>query len=119
MPGTAEMGVAEAYNAFIFVLIAGTVTINVFVVFAVDLIHQGVGLRTELHSAKRNRGAWKSMAHFGRTDQRIDVFPGLLLRVEKRDRKHQNEGKRFCKFHVRGYLSSDIHCLPAAQLLLG
>ena len=50
--GTAQMCVTEAHDGLVPMLIAGTVLIYPFLVLAIHIVWNGVGLWTQLHKAK-------------------------------------------------------------------
>ena len=72
--GAAEVGVREADDGFILVLVAGAVLVHLGVVLAVLLVADGIGIGGELHHTKRHRGPRKRVPHPLGTHQRVRVL---------------------------------------------
>ena len=52
MAGTAEVGVAETYDAAILMLVAGAILVGTWLVFTVYVVRYGIRIRTELHESE-------------------------------------------------------------------
>ena len=74
MAGAAEVGVAEAHDGAVFVLIASAVLINSWLVNTVDVVRHGVGVGAELHDAEGRTSPWKGMPHAICPDDGIDIL---------------------------------------------
>ena len=70
----AEMGVAEAHDAAVAVLIAGTVVIDTRLINPVDVVGNGVGVGTQLHKAVGETGTGKGVPHTVGADKNIDML---------------------------------------------
>ena len=52
MAGTAEVGVAETYDATVFMLITRTILVGARLVFTIYVVWYGICIRTELHESE-------------------------------------------------------------------
>ena len=66
------MGMAEADNGAVLVLIAGAILIHTRLILTVDVVRYRIRIGAELHDAKRGTCARKSMPHAIGADNRID-----------------------------------------------
>ena len=87
MPRSAEVGMAEADDGTVFMLVAGTVFIHARLIDTVDVMRNGIGIRTYLYDTKRSAGAGKCMSHPVCSDDRIYQI-GLLCH-----NRHAHVGK--------------------------
>lgn len=98
MTGAIEMGMAEADNGFVEILVSGTVTIHIRVVFAILFIRDGICIGAQLDKSKGDTGPGEGMPHFLSADEGIDI-PGKwfnLLRILggcRPQQDHPKEGK--------------------------
>ena len=69
----AEVGVAEAHDGAVLVLVAGAVFIHARLVLAVDVVRDSVGVGAELHDAEGRAGSWEGVAHAVGADDGVDV----------------------------------------------
>ena len=74
VPCATEMGMAEAHNGAVFVLITSTILIHSRLINAVDVVRHGVSVWTELHNAERRTCSWEGMSHAVRPDDGVDVL---------------------------------------------
>ena len=63
MPRSAEMGMAEADDGTVFMLVAGTVFIRARLINSIDVMRNGIGVRTYLYNAKRSTSTGECMSH--------------------------------------------------------
>ena len=63
MSSAAEVCVAEADNGAVMVLIAGTVFVGLWLVLAIDIMGNGIGVGTELYDAEWYAGSGKGVPH--------------------------------------------------------
>ena len=63
MSGSAHVCVAESDYGLVLILVAGTIGIGLRLVFAVHVVGNGVGVRTELHNAEGNAGSGEGVPH--------------------------------------------------------
>ena len=68
-----EVGVAEAHDGAVLVLVAGAVLIHAWLVLAIDVVRDGVGVGAELHDAEGRAGPRKGMPHAVGADDGVDV----------------------------------------------
>ncbi len=78
----------KSHDGRVIVLIAGTIGIDLLLIGTVDIVWNGVGLRTKLHKAKRRARTWKTMSHARRANHRIDIIHEHLLRKSGKREKH-------------------------------
>ena len=71
MAGTAEVGVAETYDAAILMLIAGAILVGARLVFTVYVVRYGIRIRTELHESEGYASARECMSHSICPDDRV------------------------------------------------
>ena len=71
MAGTAEVGVAETYDAAILMLIAGSILVGARLVFTVYVVRYGIRIRTELHQSEGYASPRERMSHSIRPDDRV------------------------------------------------
>ena len=71
---SAEMGVAEAHDAAVAVLITGTVVIDTRLINPVDVVRNGIGVGTQLHKAVGETGSGKGVPHTVGADKNIDML---------------------------------------------
>lgn len=69
----AQVSMAEAYYGLVAMLIACAVLIDFALIAAVNIMWNGVCLRTQLHNAKRDAGSGESVPHTVRADNGIDI----------------------------------------------
>ena len=74
MPRAAEMGMAEAHDGTVFVLIASAILIYPRLVNAVDVVWHSVGVGTELHNTERRTSTREGMSHAVRPDDGVDIL---------------------------------------------
>lgn len=74
MACAAEVGVTEADDGAVLVLIASAVLIHSRLVNTVDVVRHSVGVRTELHDAEGRTSPGESMPHAVRPDDGVDVL---------------------------------------------
>ena len=72
MAGAVEMGMAEANDGVVEILVTGAIAVNIRVVFAILLIRNGVGIGAELHKPERDTGAGEGMAHLLGANEGVD-----------------------------------------------
>ena len=63
MPCSAEMRMAEADDGAVLMLVAGTVFIRARLINSIDVMRNGIGVRTYLYNAKRSTGTGECMSH--------------------------------------------------------
>ena len=83
-------------------LIACAVGIYLFLIGAVDIVRNGVGLRTELHKPKRRAGTGKTVPHARRANHRVDIIHERLLRKGDKRKKH-GRGKCRISFYFHSH----------------
>ena len=69
--GTAEVGVAETYDAAILMLVAGAILVGTWLVFTVYVVRYGIRIRTELHESEGYASARECMSHSICPDDRV------------------------------------------------
>ena len=74
MARAAEVGVAEADDGAVSVLIASAILINARLILPINIMRHSVGVGAELHDAKRRTSARESMPHAIRPDDGVDVL---------------------------------------------
>ena len=74
MPCAAEVGMAEAHDGAVFVLITGAVFIHPRLVHTIDVMWHSVSVGAELHDAERRTSPREGMSHTVGTDDGIDVL---------------------------------------------
>ena len=103
MPRTAEMRMAEPYDATIFVLVSGAILIRPGLVFPINIVRDGIGIRTELDQPERHTGSREGMPHAIGPDNRIDI---RCYVIRGHGTTHRHKGYReishqvFYFFHV-------------------
>ncbi len=80
--GSAEVGVAEADDGTVFMLVTSTILIYSRLINAIDVVRHSVGIGTELHDAERRAGSGEGVPHAVGADDGVDVWQ----RVVGRDR---------------------------------
>ena len=70
-----EMGVAEAHDAAVAVLVAGAVVVDARLINPIDVVGNGVRVRTQLHEAVRKTGTGKGVSHTVGADKHIHQSP--------------------------------------------
>ena len=79
MTRAAEVGVTEARDGIVIVLVAGAVRVGLAGVFSIIVVHlQMLRIGAGLDHAERNRGSRKSVAHVARADQGVDELRVVL-----------------------------------------
>ena len=71
MPRPAEMRMAEADDGTVLMLVAGTVFICPGLIDTVDVMRNGIGIRTHLYDTERSASTWERMSHPVRSDDRV------------------------------------------------
>ena len=74
MSRTAEVGVAEADDGCVVVLVAGAVFVNLLLVCAVDVVRDGVRIGAELHDTEGCARSGEGVSHTVSTNHRIHVI---------------------------------------------
>ena len=78
--GAAEVGVAEADDRRIFVLVSRTVFVCARLVDSVDVVRDGVRVGTQRNDSVRYAGTGENVSHFVGADDRVDlVYRAALL----------------------------------------
>ena len=80
MPRAAEVRMTETDDAAILILIAGAILVGAGLVFPVDVVRDGVRIRTELDQSEGNAGPGKGMSHPVSPDDGIDSINHARLR---------------------------------------
>ena len=78
--GAAEVGVAEAHDGLVAVLVAGAVVIDARLVTAVDVVGDGVRVGTHLHAPEGVARAGEGMPHAVGPDHRVNILGIIALR---------------------------------------
>ena len=68
MAGTAEVGVAETYDATVFMLITRTILVGARLVFTIYVVWYGIRIRTELYESEGYASTRERMSHSIRPD---------------------------------------------------
>ena len=76
---SAEMGVAEAHDTAVAVLVAGAVVIHSWLIHPIDVVGDGVGVGTQLHKAVREAGSGEGVPHAVGADKHVN--PATLVRT--------------------------------------
>ena len=63
MAGTAEVGVAETYDATVFMLITRTILVGARLVFTIYVVWYGIRIRTELYESEGYASTRERMSH--------------------------------------------------------
>ena len=74
MARAAEVGVAEADDGAVFVLIASAVLIHSRLVNAINVMRHSVGVGAELHDAEGRASSGECVPHAVRPDDGVDVL---------------------------------------------
>ena len=74
VPRAAEVGVAEADDGAVSVLIASAILINARLILSINIVWHSVGVGAELHDAKRCTSPWECVPHAVRPDDGVDVL---------------------------------------------
>ena len=69
--GTAEVGVAETYDATVFMLLTRTILEGARLVFTIYVVRYGICIRTELHESEGYTSARECMSHSICPDDRV------------------------------------------------
>ena len=79
MAGSAKMRMAESKNSVVIILIAGTVFVSFFIIFAVPVIHGlEIGFRAKLRHTEGGAGPGEGVAHVFGADERVNVLDQIL-----------------------------------------
>ena len=76
----AEVGVAEAHDGLVAVLVAGAVVIDARLVAAVDIVGDGVRVGTHLHAPEGVARAREGVSHAVGPDHRVNILGIIALR---------------------------------------
>lgn len=79
--GAAEVGVTEAHDGLVAILVAGAVVIDARLVLSVDIVGDGVRVGTHLHAPKGVARAGESVPHAVGPDHRVNILGIIALRV--------------------------------------
>ena len=71
MAGTAEVGVAETYDATVFMLITCAILVGARLVFTIYVVWYGIRIRTELYESEGYASTRERMSHSIRPDDRV------------------------------------------------
>ncbi len=115
--GATEMGVAEAHDAAVAVLVTGTVVVDTWLVHPIDVVRYCVSVGTQLHEAIRETGSGEGVPHTVGADKDVDILQGAgaggclcTAAVRKAKGHHCQRGR--CKegerglFHFKAFFSS-------------
>ena len=111
--GAVEVGVREADDGPIAVLVARTVTIRCRVVALAEAVGNQLGLGTELHEAEGSRRARKGVPHFVGADEGIDIPAAAVGRGGDRYDNHECHESGTDRTHTwppGGAFSRRAHC---------
>ncbi len=78
---TVQVGMAEAQDCRVVVLVPRAIAVDILLVLAVDVVRRVGRVGTELHRAVRHAGARKGVSHLDGPDERVDIRRRLLLRI--------------------------------------
>ena len=74
MSCTIEMRMTETYNGRIIITISSTIFINLLLIYTIQIMRNGICIRTQLNNPERYTSTRKSVSHSVCTDNRIDIF---------------------------------------------
>ena len=80
MAGAAEVGVAEAHDGLVAVLVAGAVVIDARLILSIDIVGDGVRVGTHLHAPEGVACARKGVPHAVGPDHRVNILGIIALR---------------------------------------
>jgi hypothetical protein len=63
---------AESHDCWVVVSVAGAVGIDVCLIIPVDIVRDGVGVRTKLYGSEGGTCPWERMAHSAGSNKGID-----------------------------------------------
>ena len=89
MTCAAEVGVTEAYNAAVSVLVAGAVVIDTWLIDPVNVVRYCVRVWTQLHKAVREAGSREGVSHAVGANKDIYLDRRMLCYAANRQAKHQ------------------------------
>ncbi len=108
MSRTAKVRVAETYDGFIPILVAGTILIRILLISAIHIVRNCVCVRTQLYPSKRSTSTGESMSHPVCPDNRIHVICRLLGYGGQGCRRHSHhQCSLFHLIHAAYFLSRE------------
>ena len=63
MARTAKVGMTEAHDGIVGMLIPSTVLVNASLIMTINAVRNGVGIGRQLHDAKGGTGSWEGVSH--------------------------------------------------------
>ena len=78
MARAAKVGMAEAHDGAVFVLIASAIFIHPRLINTIDVVRHSVGVGTELHDAERCTGPREGMPHAVCPDDGVDILDVIV-----------------------------------------
>jgi len=92
------VGVAEAHDGRVAVLVTGAVVIDARLVAAVDIVGDGVRVGTHLHAPERIACAGEGVPHAIGPDHRVDILGIIALRGSGNHGKEDYGGEYLSHF---------------------
>ena len=74
VPSATEMGMTEAHDSTIFMLITSAILIHSQLINTIDVVWHSVGVGAELHDTEGRTSTWEGMPHAVRPDDRVDIL---------------------------------------------
>ena len=98
MARSAEMGMTEPDNRAVFMLVACAVFIDAWLVFPVDIVRNGIGIRAELYQSEGVAGPGEGVTHAVGADNGVDIRRDIAILGDRRGRHQARKNDTFAYF---------------------